>query len=47
MRDVSRLYVVEDPTHVQTFLARESGDPVIDHGDISVARIENPIGAQQ
>ena len=30
VRDVSELYVVEDPLHVQKLFARESGDPAID-----------------
>lgn len=48
MRDVNRLCVVEDPTHVQKFFARELGDPAIDLKHVMLkARIENPNGAQQ
>jgi hypothetical protein len=49
MRDVNKLCVVVDPIHVLKFLARESGDPAIDH-EINysfMVRVENPIGVQQ
>ena len=47
VRDDDRLYVVEDPIHVQKLIEREPGEPIIGHRRKSMVRIENPNGVQQ
>jgi hypothetical protein len=47
MRDNNELYVVEDPIHVQKLYARESGEPVINLGQMNKVRVENSNEVQQ